>query len=59
MYYTCQLQHTSLFIFLEKHLKVKLHNSYLYIFKVDLYLKLSKSWGGFALNIKCEQIVNL
>lgn len=52
MYYTCQFQHTSLFIFVEKHLKIKLQNLYLYIFKVDLYLKLSNSCGSIALNIK-------
>lgn len=58
MYYTCQFQHTSLFILLEKPLKIKLHNLYLYIFKVDLYLKPSQSWRGTAVNIKFEQVGN-
>lgn len=51
MYYTCQFQHTSLFILLEKHLKIRLHNLSLYIFKVDLYLEVSQSWASPALNI--------
>lgn len=52
MDYTCQLQHTSLFISLEKHLKIGLRNLSLYIFKVDLYLKPSNGGGSAALNIK-------
>lgn len=52
MYSTCQFQHTSLLTLLEKHLKIKLHNLYLYIFKVDSYLVVSNSWGSTALNIQ-------
>lgn len=57
MYSTCQFQHTSLLTLLEKHLKIKLRNLYLYIFKVDLYLKVSNSWGGMARNIKFWHVV--
>lgn len=49
---TCQLQHTSLFILLQKHLKIGLRNLSLYIFKVDLYLKPSNGGGSVALNIR-------